>query len=152
MFWCYHIIQIKILQKYFSDRMIAIHNLILFTDIILHPVFPLASPEVVWRRVPKGKGRWWISNDLTSSYWQVWISEESQGITTFISEFGQFKSHKDYLAPETNLDSYWKSSCPNTQNLQISYAWLMIQLCMESQRESWKSSFHFFSIYAEKII
>ena len=54
-------------------------------------MFPLASPEMVWRRVPKGKGRWWISNDLTSSYWQVRISEESQGITTFISEFGRFR-------------------------------------------------------------
>ena len=63
----------------------------LINDIILHPVFPLVSPDVVWRRVPKGKGRWWISNDLTSSYWQVRISEESQGITTFISEFGRYK-------------------------------------------------------------
>ena len=63
----------------------------LINDIILHPVFPLASPEMVWRRVPKGKGRWWISNDLTSSYWQVRICEESQGITTFISEFGRFR-------------------------------------------------------------
>ena len=63
----------------------------LLNDIILRPVFPLASPEMVWRRIPKGKGRWWISNDLTSSYWQVRISEESQGITTFISEFGRYK-------------------------------------------------------------
>ena len=39
----------------------------------------------------KGKGRWWISNDLTSSYWQVKISEESQGITTFISESNHFR-------------------------------------------------------------
>ena len=62
----------------------------LVNDIILRPVFPLASPEDVWRRVPKGKGRWWISNDLTSSYWQVRICKESQGITTFISEFGRF--------------------------------------------------------------
>ena len=37
----------------------------LINDIILRPVFPLASPEMVWRGVPKGKGRWWISNDLT---------------------------------------------------------------------------------------
>ena len=39
----------------------------------------------------KGKIDGWISNDLTSSYWQVRISEESQGITTFISEFGRFR-------------------------------------------------------------
>ena len=72
-----------------QPRLVVDYSLV--NDIILCPVFPLASPEVVWRRVPKGKGRWWISNDLTSSYWQVWISEESQGITTFISEFGRFK-------------------------------------------------------------
>ena len=72
-----------------QPRLVVDYSLI--NDIILCPVFPLASPEAVWRRVPKGKGRWWISNDLTSSYWQVRISEESQGITTFISEFGRFK-------------------------------------------------------------
>ena len=72
-----------------QPRLVVDYSLI--NDIILRPVFPLASPEMVWRRVPKGKGRWWISNDLTSSYWQVRISEESQGITTFISEFGRFK-------------------------------------------------------------
>ena len=31
-----------------------------------------------------------LCNDLTSSYWQVRISNESQGITMFISEFGHF--------------------------------------------------------------
>ena len=72
-----------------QPRLVVDYSLI--NDIILRPVFPLASPEMVWRRVPKGKGRWWISNDLTSSYWQVRISEESQGITTFISEFGHYK-------------------------------------------------------------
>ena len=72
-----------------QPRLVVDYSLI--NDIILRPVFPLASPEMVWRRVPKGKGRWWISNDLTSSYWQVRISEESQGITTFISEFGRFR-------------------------------------------------------------
>ncbi len=72
-----------------QPRLVVDYSLI--NDIILRPVFPLASPEMVWRRVPKGKGRWWISNDLTSSYWQVRISEESQGITTFISEFGRYK-------------------------------------------------------------
>ena len=72
-----------------QPRLVVDYSLI--NDIILRPVFPLASPEMVWRRVPKGKGRWWISNDLTSSYWQVRISKESQGITTFISEFGRYK-------------------------------------------------------------
>ena len=68
-----------------QPRLVVDYSLI--NDIILRPVFPLSSPEMVWRRVPKGKGRWWISNDLTSSYWQVRICEESQGITTFISKF-----------------------------------------------------------------
>ena len=72
-----------------QPRLVVDYSLI--NDIILRPVFPLASPEMVWRRVPVGKGKWWISNDLTSSYWQVRISEESQAITTFISEFGRYR-------------------------------------------------------------
>ena len=38
-----------------QPRLVVDYSLI--NDIILRPVFPLASPEMVWRRVPKGKGR-----------------------------------------------------------------------------------------------
>ena len=39
-----------------QPRLVVDYSLI--NDIILRPVFPLASPEMVWRRVPKGKDRW----------------------------------------------------------------------------------------------
>ena len=102
-----------------QPRLVVDYSLI--NDIILRPVFPLASPEMVWRRVPKGKGRWWISNDLTSSYWQVRISEESQGITTFISEFGRFRWCVFPQGLSCSGDEFGQR-----QNLQTSSEWLMI--------------------------
>ena len=58
-----------------EPRLVVDYSLV--NDIILCPVFPLAAPEVVIRKVHRGKGNWWIS-------------DESQGITMFISENGHF--------------------------------------------------------------
>ena len=48
---------------------------------------PLPSPMQVWARVKPGSTHF-IACDLKAAFWQLPLSEESQGLTSFMSSLG----------------------------------------------------------------
>ena len=56
---------------------------------IIRPTYPTPSPEQVWQKIPP-EAKYFVSLDLTSSYWQLRLSEESQLLTSFMTPLGRY--------------------------------------------------------------